>query len=152
MVAASRAACACAVTFAPLRARVRTSRPTKKARSCDSSIGAAKVPRGVRPVRGVRARVFLGCALRKPKTPYPSVPEALAAEAVVGADADAVTVPAATFPSEWVMCAPCGSGRPITTVEMACLKINCSCPLASNTTEYLSKERMRPVSFTPLSR
>jgi len=30
------------------------------------------------------------------------------------------------------------------TVDMACLKINCSWLLVSSTTEYLSKERMRP--------
>ena len=138
---------------APLRPRVRTSSPTRKARSCASSAGTGCVPRGTRPDAGARSRVFLGCDLRKPKTPYPSLPEALAADAVAGADEDAVPVPAAAaFPSECATCAPCGSVRPITTVEMACLKINCSCPLASSTTEYLSKERMRPVNFTPLSR
>jgi len=40
----------------------------------------------------------------------------------------------------------------MTTVEIACLKINCSWLLVSNTTEYLSNERILPVSLTPLSR
>ena len=43
-------------------------------------------------------------------------------------------------------------GESITTVEIACLKINCSWLLVSSTTEYLSNDRMRPVSFTPLSK
>ena len=38
---------------------------------------------------------------------------------------------------------PCAI-RPMATVEMACLKINCSWLFVSSTTEYLSKERMRP--------
>src|SRR5207245_10754602 len=41
---------------------------------------------------------------------------------------------------------------PMATVEMACLKINCPWWLVSSTTEYLSKERIRPVNFTPLRR
>ena len=90
--------------------------------------------------------------MRNPKTPYPSVPEALAAEAAVEAGDDAAPVAGTGFPSECVRCGACGIVRPITTVEMACLKINCSCPLASRTTEYLSKERIRPVNFTPLSK
>src|SRR5579859_1958221 len=41
----------------------------------------------------------------------------------------------------------------VTTVEMACLKMSCSwLLLVSSTTEYLSNERIRPVSLTPLSR
>src|SRR5215831_15560654 len=40
----------------------------------------------------------------------------------------------------------------MTTVEMACLKINCSWLLVSRMSEYLSKLLMRPESFTPLSR
>src|SRR5580658_1918806 len=152
--AASRAACACAVTFAPPRPRVLTSRPTRNARSCTSSAFAGCEPRTARrEAAGARSRVFLGCDLRNPETPYPSVPEALAAEAVAGAAEDAAPVADAAFPSEeCAACTLCGVVRPITTVEMACLKINCSCPLASRTTEYLSKERIRPVSFTPLSR
>ena len=47
---------------------------------------------------------------------------------------------------------PKATGRPLTTVEMACLKINCSCALFSKRTEYLSKERILPVSLTPLTR
>jgi len=43
-------------------------------------------------------------------------------------------------------------GLPLTTVEIACLKINCSCALFSSSTEYLSKERILPVSLTPLTR
>src|SRR6266542_1713327 len=45
----------------------------------------------------------------------------------------------------------CGA-RAMTTVEMACLKMSCSWLLVSITTEYLSKERMRPDNLTPLSR
>ena len=37
-------------------------------------------------------------------------------------------------------------------VEMACLKINCSCAFDSSRIENLSKLRMRPVSFVPLMR
>ena len=40
----------------------------------------------------------------------------------------------------------------VTTVETACLKINCSWLLVSSTKEYLSKLLMRPESFTPLIR
>ncbi len=40
----------------------------------------------------------------------------------------------------------------LTTVEMACLKINCSWLLFSKSTEYLSNERIFPVSFTPETR
>ena len=86
--------------------------------------------------------------MRNRKRLYPSVPEALAATIAEG---DAVPAPTAGLVSECVRCAPCAV-RPITTVEMACLKISCSCPLASSTTEYLSKERIRPVNFTPLKR
>ena len=86
----------------------------------------------------------------QPRTPYPSVPEAVAAEAAAGDDD--VAGAAAGFASECAKCVPCDPTRPITMVEMACLNINCSCPLASSTTEYLSKERMRPVNFTPLNR
>src|SRR5271157_1041502 len=42
--------------------------------------------------------------------------------------------------------------RLVTTVEMACLKINCSWLLFSRSTEYLSKDRIFPVSLTPLTR
>src|SRR5208337_4709904 len=70
----------------------------------------------------------------------------------------------ATFelsPAAWgdgsavVRCSKCRSvckERAITTVDMACLKINCSWLLVSITTEYLSNERILPVSFTPLIR
>src|SRR3989442_165242 len=40
----------------------------------------------------------------------------------------------------------------VTTVEMACLKINCSWLFVSRMSEYLSKLLIRPESFTPLSR
>ena len=40
----------------------------------------------------------------------------------------------------------------ITTVEIACLKINCSWLLVSSTREYLSKLLIRPESLTPLRR
>src|SRR5271166_1280247 len=72
---------------------------------------------------------------------HPSVPEA-----AVGIDAswDAT---AAGFASMW-LCAP----REMTTVEIACLKMSCSWLLVSSTTEYLSNDRIRPVSFTPLTR
>jgi len=49
-------------------------------------------------------------------------------------------------------CSPCSTERVLTTVEMACLKISCSWLLFSSSTEYLSKERIFPVSFTPLTR
>jgi hypothetical protein len=52
--------------------------------------------------------------------------------------------------SEYGRSGPCGFA--MTTVEIACLKISCSWLFVSSTTEYLSKERIRPVSFTPLSR
>src|ERR1700688_4095796 len=44
------------------------------------------------------------------------------------------------------------AAREITTVEIACLKMSCSWLLVSSTTEYLSNDRIRPVSFTPLTR
>src|SRR6185295_2253214 len=37
-------------------------------------------------------------------------------------------------------------------VEMACLKISCSCDPDSSRTENLSKLRIRPVSLAPFSR
>src|ERR1017187_9111984 len=37
----------------------------------------------------------------------------------------------------------CGATRPLTTVEMACLKINCSWALFSSSTEYLSRSEER---------
>src|ERR1039458_575184 len=46
----------------------------------------------------------------------------------------------------------CGPTLPLTTVEIACLKISCSCALFSSSTEYLSKDRILPVSLTPLTR
>ena len=49
-------------------------------------------------------------------------------------------------------CSLCITDRLLTTVEMACLKINCSWLLFSNSTEYLSKDRILPVSLTPLTR
>ena len=80
---------------------------------------------------------------------YPSVPNArgtgtstVPLEPAVAAAADI-----ATGLSPWLC-----KVRPAATVEMACLKISCSWLLVSSTTEYLSKERIRPVSFTPLKR
>src|SRR4029077_2044248 len=80
----------------------------------------------------------------KEETPYPSVPDARGSAIGSG-----VTVGAATTVglSVW-LCAV----LPIATVEIACLKINCSWLLVSSTTEYLSKERIRPVNFTPLNK
>src|SRR6202012_3862097 len=49
-------------------------------------------------------------------------------------------------------CSVCITLRLLTTVEMACLKINCSWLLFSRRTEYLSKDRIFPVSLTPLTR
>ena len=49
-------------------------------------------------------------------------------------------------------CSLCITLRLLTTVEMACLKINCSWLLFSRSTEYLSKDRILPVSLTPLTR
>src|ERR1700722_1194243 len=110
---------------------------------------------GLRPYRGfekrrtfARAHVvagILGMRTAQAEAPYPSEPEALAAEAAGAGPTAAALVS---------VCGACPTcvGRPMTMVEMACLKINCSWPLASSTTEYLSKERMRPVSLTPLRR
>ena len=79
---------------------------------------------------------------------HPSVPEgrgiAAASGLALGVAADAgITVGL----SPWLC-----KVFPMATVEMACLKISCSWLLVSSTTEYLSKERMRPVSLTPLNR
>ena len=62
MAAASRAADACAVTvpFAPLRPRVRTSIPTRNARSRSGSWRTTGVPRGTRRPARARAAGFLG--------------------------------------------------------------------------------------------
>jgi len=49
-------------------------------------------------------------------------------------------------------CSACITARLLTTVEIACLKINCSWLLFSSSTEYLSKDRIFPVSLTPLTR
>jgi len=49
-------------------------------------------------------------------------------------------------------CSECITLRLLTTVEIACLKINCSWLLFSSSTEYLSKDRIFPVSLTPLTR
>src|SRR5205085_11342068 len=54
-------------------------------------------------------------------------------------------------PSRSRACAPC-AGRTIASVEIECLKMTCSWLLVSSTTEYLSNERILPLSFTPLSR
>jgi len=70
------------------------------------------------------------------------VPEA---EFAAAASPDETAV--AALPSTWG-CAP----REMTTVEIACLKMSCSWLLVSSTTEYLSNDRIRPVSFTPLTR
>lgn len=49
-------------------------------------------------------------------------------------------------------CSLCITLRLLTTVDMACLKINCSWLLFSSSTEYLSKDLIFPVSLTPLTR
>src|SRR5208282_5238801 len=49
-------------------------------------------------------------------------------------------------------CGPLWKGFENTTVEIACLKINCSRLLDSRITEYLSKLLIRPDSLTPLIR
>src|SRR6202012_3632485 len=54
--------------------------------------------------------------------------------------------------AEGGLCSVCSTERELTTVEIACLKISCSWLLFSKSTEYLSKERILPVSFTPLTR
>ncbi len=68
-------------------------------------------------------------------------------EAELGADVSAGEVTAVGRGSRWVC-----DVREITTVEIACLKMSCSWLLVSSTTEYLSNDRIRPVSFTPLTR
>ena len=50
------------------------------------------------------------------------------------------------------LCSVCITLRLLTTVDMACLKISCSWLLFSRSTEYLSNDRIFPVSFTPLTR
>src|SRR5260370_41919452 len=73
---------------------------------------------------------------------HPSVPEA-----GLGTDASPRDGTAVGFESIWLWAA-----REMTTVEIACLKMSCSWLLVSSTTEYLSNDRIRPVSFTPLTR
>src|ERR1700726_3931126 len=73
---------------------------------------------------------------------HPSVPEA-----VLGIDTSPRDATAVGFESMWLWAA-----REITIVEIACLKMSCSWLLVSSTTEYLSNDRIRPVSFTPLTR
>src|SRR5208282_725703 len=73
---------------------------------------------------------------------HPTVPEA--EFEATGSSCDAA---AAGFESAWLW-----TPRAITTVEIACLKMSCSWLPVSRTTEYLSKDRIRPVSFTPLTR
>src|ERR1700674_1694416 len=73
---------------------------------------------------------------------HPSVPEA-----GLGIDDSPMDATAVGFESMWLWAA-----REMTTVEIACLKMSCSWLLVSSTTEYLSNDRIRPVSFTPLTR
>src|SRR6266851_5323316 len=73
---------------------------------------------------------------------HPSVPEA-----GLGIDGSPRDATAVGFGSIWLWAA-----REMTTVEIACLKMSCSWLLVSRTTEYLSNDRIRPVSFTPLTR
>src|SRR6202011_4977149 len=81
-------------------------------------------------------------------TLHPSVPEGRGIVTASGLT-DGVTVGAGN--TVGLSPGPC-KVLPMATVDMACLKINCSWLLVSSTTEYLSKERMRPVSLTPLNR
>ena len=100
------------------------------------------------------AVVLVQTALADPLYPSPSKARADIDElpdALVGGTAVGPVATAAGLPSPWAAKGACGT-RPITTVEMACLKINCSWLLVSSTSEYLSKLLMRPESFTPLIR
>src|SRR5881396_3630354 len=45
-----------------------------------------------------------------------------------------------------------GATFAVVTVEIACLKINCSWLFASRMTEYLSNPLIFPINFTPLMR
>ncbi len=62
------------------------------------------------------------------------------------------TAATAWDPEAWERLSECELGRPLTTVEMACLKMSCSWLLFSSRTEYLSKDRIFPVNLTPLTR
>ena len=126
---------------APTRTHIQTDQERTLLRRLDA-LQTLGLKAHVQPL-GARTRVFLGWDLRKPKTPYPSVPEALAAEA---ATEGAFTGVATGLGSA---CAPCGIARPITTVEMACLKMSCSCPLFS-AEEMLSYQSSLTTSFREL--
>ena len=121
LVAASRAARAPAVTerLPPVRNRTRESRPTRNARSPESR-GSCDTGSPLSARRTASLRELLESAVRNWDAPYPSVPEALGGDTGVGPDVTAVGLP-----SPWDENAACGT-RPMTTVEMACLKINCS--------------------------
>jgi len=117
--AASRAVAACAVTV-PLGRRLLTSRPTRKAHSRDLSLSTATCPRGALSPARAESRDFLEPDFPKRKTPYPSVPEAVTGPTVAAAAFAACFSPCATW-------GPCEEAtRPITTVEIACLKMSCS--------------------------
>lgn len=99
---------------------------------------------------------FIECGPRALEISYPSVVEGAAGPPDDAGVAGAVVAFAADLDSALVVLSEYGRsgacGFAITTVEIACLKISCSWLFVSSTTEYLSNERMRPVSFTPLSR
>src|SRR3954464_1305455 len=120
--------------------------PTRKARSTGAP--AARAGRAAPALEGEASRMLEG-GLRP--APWLRLP-------LRGIGYASVPVDCAGALAELPLDAVAGLGsalcptRPITTVEIACLKINCSWLLVSSTTEYLSNERMRPVSFTPLSR
>ena len=96
--------------------------PTRKARSLCAPFPADAASDGRRASFVLRG--ILDGALRKTRVPYPSVPEALGS-GVGSLLADELLVVVgpeiAVGRSPW----PCES-RPMATVEIACLKINCS--------------------------
>ena len=125
--------------------------PTRNARSlCAPFPDAEAASTGRRALFIFVLRGILDGELRKTGMPYPSVPEALGS-GVGSLLADEALV--AVGPEIAVGRSPCPcESLPMATVEIACLKINCSWLLVSRTTEYLSKERIRPVNLTPLSK
>ena len=123
--------------------------PTRKARSLCASFPEAGTEADGRRALFVLRGIFEG-ELRKSGTPYPSVPDALGSGVGSLLDDEALVAVGPEIAVGRSEC-PC-EALPIATVEIACLKINCSWLLVSRTTEYLSNERIRPVNLTPLSK
>src|SRR6266852_3190739 len=109
--------------------------------------GAARDATSAFPLDPHQDRAFAGFARA---VPFQMVqPFVESGWAVSGACCVAAAVPC---PAAWAAPVYVWPTFTVTTVEMACLKINCSWLLVSRMSEYLSKLLMRPESFTPLSR